>query len=531
MSEKQTGFIVRILKSFQRALQYPVQLMEGILNKFFGPENNPLYYLGALTFFFMYIAIISGVVVLIFYDTEVSGAYASVEKMTHEQWYFAGIWRSLHRYASDGMILAMFLHLMRRFINDRYNGGRSFSWVTGVPMIWMVFITGLLGYWIVWDQLAQFIAVRAFEWVDWLPIIAQPSARNFLTNEGMSDTFFRLMLITHLGLPLFLGGLMLVHTNRLHHPKTNPPKKLAIGTVLALLVLSIAKPAVSHAPADLAVAPSTLNIDWFYMFPFWIMGEWGMEATWVAIGGGTLFAFLLPWLPPKKREPVAIVDLPQCSGCNLCVDDCPYEAIRLELRTDEHPRFKYEAQVIADKCVSCGICMGSCPYSTPFRKSEELQSAIEMPHFGLKHLKDKVNDALQKPADGKKIMVIGCSHGVGTKIGELDQPGVVSVNVECSGMLPPSFIDYALRNGADGVCITGCREGDCYHRLGNVFFEKRLTGDREPVLHQKVDRDRVKLFLGAKTDKAELAKELEEFGQSLPARSEGSKQSAEEATS
>lgn len=28
----------------------------------------------------------------------------------------------------------------------------------------------------------------------------------------------------------------------------------------------------------------------------------------------------------------------------------------------------------------------------------------------------------------------------------------------CAGMLPPSFVEYALRGGADGVMVVGCRE-------------------------------------------------------------------------
>jgi len=281
------------------------------------------------------------------------------------------------------MVVTMILHMLRRFFNDRYNGGRSFSWITGTPMLWLVFITGLLGYWLVWDQLAQFIAVRTFEWVDWLPIIAEPTARNFLTNANMTDTLFRLLVVTHLGLPLFLLAAMLLHTNRLHQPRVNPPKKLAIGTFAALLVLSLVHPALSHAPADLGIAPGKLNFDWFYMMPYPLMTTWPKSAAWALIGGGTIFVMLLPWLPPKRRDPVAQVELSSCSGCNLCVEDCPYEAIRLEPRTDGHPRFNYEARVIESKCVSCGICTGSCPFSSPFRHTKELKSAIEMPQSGM----------------------------------------------------------------------------------------------------------------------------------------------------
>ena len=43
---------------------------------------------------------------------------------------------------------------------------------------------------------------------------------------------------------------------------------------------------------------------------------------------------------------------------------------------------------------------------------------------------------------------------------------VASLSLICTGMLPPSFVEYALRGGAAGVLVTGCREGGCEFRLG-----------------------------------------------------------------
>ncbi|MDT8376516.1 MAG: hydrogenase iron-sulfur subunit [Mariprofundaceae bacterium] len=516
----QGNFIFRFLKSIQYGGRWLFQLAEAGANSVFGAKNNPMYYLGGLAFFFFYVLFFSGVYVYIFYDTEVSGAYASIEYMTHEQWYLAGVMRSLHRYASDAMVVAMVLHMMRRFFNDRYNGGRSFSWITGMPMIWMVLITGLLGYWLVWDEMAQFIAVRTFEWIDWLPIIAEPTARNFLSNEHMTDTLFRLLVVTHLGLPLIMLAGMLIHINRLHHPKVNPPRPLMIGMFMALLVLSLVKPALSHAPADLGVAPSVINFDWFYMGIYALMGSFSMGTVWAIVVGATVFAMLLPWLPPKKRDPAAVVDLSTCSGCNLCVLDCPYEAIRLEPRSDGNTRYTQEARVIADKCVSCGICTGSCPYSVPFRHTDKLVSAIEMPHFGIQKLRNDVDEAMQQPGE-QKIFVFGCSHGVGKHVTGLDKPDVVGVNVECSGMLPPTFVDYALRQGAAGVVVTGCRDGDCYHRLGNQFTGERLNRERKPELSHKVAPERVRFVMGAEADKAKLDEEIEAFHSALAKLDDG----------
>ncbi len=505
--------VLRFLQLIQYAGKRAFQFAEGLANTVFGSQNNPFYYLGGLTFFLLIVLIITGFYVYAFYDANIAGAYASVERLTHEQWYLGGVMRSLHRYGSDAMVVTMVLHMARRFFNDRYNGGRAFSWVTGVPMLWFMMIIGLLGYWLVWDKLAHFIVVRSFEWLDWLPIIAEPMARNFLTDATLTDTLFRLVVVTHLGLPLFLLAAVLLHTNRLHKPKIMPPRSLAVGTTLALLVLSLAMPALSQAPADMSVSPGIVDLDWFYLAAYPLAVILPAGVVWMLIGGGTLALAALPWLPPRKRPPAAVVDLDTCSGCNLCVLDCPYEAIRLGPRTDGHPRYRYEALVEESKCVSCGICTGSCPLSAPFRPTDELKSAIEMPQAGIQDLRDEIQEKLKQQPGEKQVVVFGCDHGL--DVTQLKHAGAVGVNLECIGMLPASFIDYTLRQGADGVFITGCRMGDCYHRLGNQFTQERLDGERKPKLSRRVEGERVGFFMAAEADQKSLQGELELFQRNL----------------
>jgi len=46
-----------------------------------------------------------------------------------------------------------------------------------------------------------------------------------------------------------------------------------------------------------------------------------------------------------------------CSGCKMCGDLCPHNAIGFEV---DHEGFWYPV-VNADSCTECGICLGSCP--------------------------------------------------------------------------------------------------------------------------------------------------------------------------
>jgi hypothetical protein len=113
---------------------------------------NPLYHLGAISFYLFWIVGGTGLVLYAFFDTSVVRRLRSVEALTASSWLIGGMLRSVHRYASDAMVLTMLLHLLRYFAFDRMRGFRWFSWVTGVVLLWMVYAAGANGYMLPWDR-------------------------------------------------------------------------------------------------------------------------------------------------------------------------------------------------------------------------------------------------------------------------------------------------------------------------------------------------------------------------------------------
>ena len=99
------------MKRLQAALQWLFLRVEDIFNRAFGDRLNPLYHLGAITFFLVWVVAGSGLYLYAFFETGVADAHASVEALTHHQWFAGGILRSLHRYASDTFVIVLFLHL------------------------------------------------------------------------------------------------------------------------------------------------------------------------------------------------------------------------------------------------------------------------------------------------------------------------------------------------------------------------------------------------------------------------------------
>ncbi|MCC6209687.1 MAG: cytochrome b N-terminal domain-containing protein [Burkholderiales bacterium] len=285
----------------QNFAQHAFLAVEKAFNALFGERLNPLYYLGAISYFLFWVAVASGLYIYAFFETGLASAYASVESLTHGQWYAGGILRSLHRYASDGLVITMLLHLLRHWTFGHHRGFRWFSWVTGVALLWLAYASGINGYMLPWDRLAQFVVIATTEWFDALPVIGGAMTRNFIYNANVSDRLFSLLSFIHIGLPLSLLAVLWIHTQRTPSAKTNPPRPLMLGTLACLLVLSLLKPALSQPPADMGTQPAAIDFDWFYLPAYALIHDWGPLRVWALLAGATVLLALLPWLPPRAR--------------------------------------------------------------------------------------------------------------------------------------------------------------------------------------------------------------------------------------
>ncbi len=64
----------------------------------------------------------------------------------------------------------------------------------------------------------------------------------------------------------------------------------------------------------------------------------------------------------------------------------------------------------------------------------------------------------------------------------------------CTGRIDESLLLKAFENGADGVMVVGCLEGDCHYISGNIRARervKRVYGILEKI---KIGPDRIRMF-------------------------------------
>ena len=284
------------------------------LDRIFGVAANPLRNLGALGFLLFWVLAASGIYLYIFIDTSIDGAYASVERLSVGQWYLGGVLRSVHRYAADAFVVVTIGHLAREWALGRWRRNRAFLWVSGVPLLWLLYASGIVGYWLVWDAQAQYSAFASAEWLDGLRLGAGTLAGNFIGGGAIGDRIFSLFVFLHIGLPLALLAGMWIHVQRMGLPKTVAPRALAVGTLATLLAAAFALPVASAARADPSHLPATLDFDWYLLFPHPLMYATSVAALWAIVGVATLGLCVMPWFShentTEKKQKRFIKHLP-----------------------------------------------------------------------------------------------------------------------------------------------------------------------------------------------------------------------------
>lgn len=111
------------------------------------------YYLGGLALFFFVIQLLTGLMLLFYYEPTVSDAHASVEFITrHVQGGF--LIRNLHTWSASCMIFCVVAHMLTAFAMKAFAKPREITWVSGVVLLLLTFGFGFTGYLLPWHQIA-----------------------------------------------------------------------------------------------------------------------------------------------------------------------------------------------------------------------------------------------------------------------------------------------------------------------------------------------------------------------------------------
>jgi quinol-cytochrome oxidoreductase complex cytochrome b subunit/Pyruvate/2-oxoacid:ferredoxin oxidoreductase delta subunit len=370
------------------------------INRIYPADFNPLYYTGGLSNLFLTVLVLSGIFLFLYYVPSFNDAYTSVQYITGAPPFglngvpYGQIIRGIHRYAADGFIIAILLHFFRNWFTERFRFSRDEPWISGMMLLVFAGFVGVNGYMLVWDQRAQLLVAMTGNTLAAIPIVGGALRSALFGGTGTTNLLLPRMLFLHVGPATALYVMLWWHYVRVRHPKVWPPAVWTLFSLGAVLLLSAVIPAASQPLASTGAAPDRLAVDWFFLLPYvalnYVTPAWLVVLAVVIVVYGLYIPYQLPETPAAmgiRDSGIAQVVDANCTGCELCYFDCPYNAIVMV--PSPHPGVTRAAQarkelaiVLESRCVECGICIGACPFE-----------ALELPGYLEEDIQGKVLDA------------------------------------------------------------------------------------------------------------------------------------------
>ncbi|MCP4116801.1 MAG: hydrogenase iron-sulfur subunit [Desulfobacteraceae bacterium] len=197
----------------------------------------------------------------------------------------------------------------------------------------------------------------------------------------------------------------------------------------------------------------------------------------------------------------AVVDENKCAICLTCYRCCPHGAIFWENGV---------AAISPVACQGCGICASECP-----------MDAIQIGDFTDDSLKADIEGAVESISDTPSIVAFCCQNsafeaGEAAKAFDAELPkGFRMVEVPCAGKVDVEFIMKAFVEGADGVMVAACHEGNCKAERGNTFAKWRVAEVQKRLEDMGLNKDRLIFTTVASNMAEEFSVKIREFAKQL----------------
>ena len=274
-------------------------------------QDNPLYLLGPMLYYFWLITVVTGVVLMIWYEPTTTGAFSSIERIQHEV-PLGWLIRGLHKYAADGLILTIILRIYRMYFLGEYKKPGELSWMLGFLGLVLAMISGITGYLLIWNQRAFWAAKTVLSvpvYFDEIPIIGPMGfgsmiAYIFLGGPAIGQATITRFYAIHFGISLVLLILIEVFFQRTRRKRISMSLTPAALFLVMLVVISYILPAESGRHADPTRTPLPILSDWYFLALYQYVKY--TPPLWAGLGPGLLIGFgmLVPFLDRSRgRRP------------------------------------------------------------------------------------------------------------------------------------------------------------------------------------------------------------------------------------
>lgn len=244
-------------------------------------KTNPFYSLGGIFYLVWFVVMLTGCVLIIWYVPTKPAAFDSILHIQHGI-PLGNLWRGMHKYGADAMIIAATMRLFRMFLCADYKPGREFNIAIALVTLLLSMYSGLTGYLLIWNQRA-FWATKVFAtfptYMDQFPVMGDfylPLVKSvhlgwntaeFLLGAGgaiTQETITRFFSI-HLAfsaIPLMFVELYFYKTGYKRMP-INWTKRLVI--IMMLVIVAVIMPAALGHRSNPDVTPLPILSDWYFL--------------------------------------------------------------------------------------------------------------------------------------------------------------------------------------------------------------------------------------------------------------------------
>ena len=272
--------------------------------------------LGGTAAYLFIIQVTTGILLTFYYVPEPGHAYESVQKITYDI-QFGWIIRSIHKWSSNLMIIAVILHVFRVFFTGAYRKPRELNWMIGCGILACTLFFGFTGYSLIYEQLSYWGATVAANITQNAPLMGEFLARFMRGGDSVEENTLTRFFIFHIALlPLAITILLLLHITlirllgvtelKFKEDEGGPVRhfpffpnhflmEVIIGMCLALVLvfLVVVFPAGLGPPADPFVTPEHIKPEWYFYFTFRWLKLTSLQMG--ILGTGSAFVLLLFW--------------------------------------------------------------------------------------------------------------------------------------------------------------------------------------------------------------------------------------------
>jgi cytochrome b-561 len=174
-------------------------------------DFNYSFWLGTASAALFLILTITGLMLMFFYVPSTERAYGSIKDLEFAV-SFGRVLRNQHRWAAEGMVAIVFIHMARVFFTGAYRGARAINWLMGVALLLATLLLSFTGYLLPFDQLAFWAITVGTGIAKQAPLVGNTISMALLGGHEIGQqTLLRFYVLHVFFLPLFVWVLFGYH--------------------------------------------------------------------------------------------------------------------------------------------------------------------------------------------------------------------------------------------------------------------------------------------------------------------------------